>query len=173
MTKRSSTFFSAFPDFGRCVYLGAVWTLGLLWGVYCGFRWDMSLIPLMHGCLYGSVSIVCVFCLICLPFMISLLASFWNARVLIYLIAFGKAFLFSFVSLGIFFSFGAAGWLAQLLLMFSEICSLPVLYWFWLDCLERGHGLSALEIFSLLSLLFLIASLDSSCVMPFLASLIS
>lgn len=173
MMERASSPFSAVPSLGSRVRLGAVWILGLLWGVYCGFHWDSSLVPLMRGCLYGSVSIVCVFCLICLPFLISLLASFWNARVLIYLIAFGKAFLFSFVSLGVFFSFGAAGWLVQILLMFSEVCSLPVLYWFWLYCLDRRQGPSALEIFSLLSLFFLIASLNSSYVMPFLASLIS
>lgn len=164
---------SVFSSLGGRVYLGAAWILGLLLGVYSGCRWDESLVPLMHGCLYDTVSIVCVFCLLCLPFMISLLASFWNVRWLIYLIAFGKAFLFSFVSLGVFFSFGAAGWLVQLLLMFSEVCSLPVLYWFWMYCLDHRQGPSPLEIFSLLSLFFLIASLNCSYVMPFLASLIS
>ncbi len=171
--KRASFFFSAFPLLGSRVYLGAAWILGLLCGVYSGLCWDGSLVPLMRGCLYDSVSIVCIFCLICLPFMISILASFWNARGLIYLIALGKAFLFSFVSLGVFFSFGAAGWLVQLLLMFHEVCSLPVLFWFWMHCLNQRQEPSALETFSFLSLFFLIASLDSSYVMPFLASLIS
>lgn len=153
--------------------MAVVWVLGLICGAGCGFHWDASLIPLMRGCLYDAVSIVCVFSLLCLPFMISLLASFWNARGLIYLTAFGKAFLYSFVSLGIFFSFGAAGWLVHLMLMFSEVCSLPVLYWFWTYCLEHRQGPSSLEVFSFLSLFFLIASLNSSYVMPFLASLIS
>lgn len=126
----------------------------------------------MRGCLYDTVSIVCIFSLLCLPFMISLLASFWNVRGLIYLIAFGKAFLFSFVSLGIFLSFGSAGWLVYLMLMFSQMCSLPVLYWFWIYCLNHRQSPSSLEVFSLLSLFFLIASVDSVYVMPFLASLI-
>lgn len=162
------------PSFFRSRYCLAVgWMFGLICGAECGFRWDESMIPLMRGCLYDTVSIVCVFSLLCLPFMISLLASFWNARGLIYLTAFGKAFLFSFVSLGIFHSFGSAGWLAHLMLMFSEVCSLPVFYWFWNYCLDHRKGPSSLEVFSFLSLLFLIASLDSRCVMPFLASLIS
>jgi len=171
--KSSPSFFPLFPAMKGRIHLAIVWIIGLFLGAYCGFRWDLSLVPLMRGCLYDSVSIVCVFCLICLPFMISLLASFWNARGLIYLIAFGKAFLFSFVSLGIFFSFGSAGWLVHLLLMFSEVCTLPVFYWFWMVSLNHRQEPSALEIFSLLSSFFLIASLDSSYVMPFLASLIS
>ncbi len=171
--KISSSSYNFFSESGSRIYLSMAWILGLLLGAYCGFRWDICLVPLMRGCLYDSVSIVCIFCLICLPFMISLLASFWNARGLIYLIAFGKAFLFSFVSMGIFFSFGSAGWLVQILLMFSEVCSLPVYFWFWMFSINHRQGPSALEIFSLLSLFFLIASLDSSYVMPFLASLIS
>lgn len=170
MTKNSVFSCSSFCARFR---LALVWTLGLLCGVYCGFQWDVSLVPLMRGCLYDSVSIVCVFSLLCLPFMISFLASFWNARRLIYLTAFGKAFLFSFVSLGVFFSFGSAGWLVQAFLMFSEVCSMPLLYWLWMRCLTDRQVTTGLEIFSLLSLLFLVASFNSSYVMPFLADLIS
>lgn len=170
--RRASSFFLSLPALQSRDYLATVWILGLICGAGCGYRWDASLVPLMRGCLYDTVSIVCIFSLLCLPFMISLLASFWNVRGLIYLIAFGKAFLFSFVSLGIFLSFGSAGWLVYLMLMFSQMCSLPVLYWFWIYCLNHRQGPSSLEVFILLSLFFLIASVDSVYVMPFLASLI-
>lgn len=171
--RRTSSFFLSFPTLHSRDYLAIAWIFGLICGVGCGVQWDASLAPLMRGCLYDTVSIVRAFSLLCLPFVISLLASFWNVRGLTYLIAFGKAFLFSFVSLGIFLSFGSAGWLVHPMLMFGEVCSLPVLYWFWMHCLDSRQGPSSLEVFGFLSLLFLIASLNSVYVMPFLASLIS
>ena len=81
-----------------------------------------------------------------------------------------KAFLFGFIALAMRTAFGDAGWVYQQLLMFSDICSLPVMYLFALRHpperfrLHVGDG-----IFLLWGIA--VAVIDYSLVSPYLAEL--
>ena len=164
----------AVPDgvqFDKRRFLGLFWIVGLLAGGSCFLFGADHLIPQMRVSLNGNVSIVCFFCLIFLPPFLSILAASTGMHSLLYVIAFGKAFLYAFASMALLLSFGSAGWLVRLLLGFSGILSAPVLYWFWLRCLCPGSGLSALEIFFFISVFLLIGSIDYCLITPFWAGL--
>lgn len=151
--------------------LGLFWIIGLFAGGCCFLFGAYRLIPLMRVSVNGNVSIVCFFCLIFLPPFLSILAASMGMCSLLYVIAFGKAFLYAFTSMALLLSFGSAGWLVRLLLGFSGILSAPVLYRFWLRCLYPGSGLSAVEIFCFISIYLLIGSIDYRVIMPFWAGL--
>ena len=112
-----------------------------------------------------------VFCLIFLPPFLSIFAASTRMRGLLYIIAFGRAFLYSFASVALLISFGSAGWLVRFLLCFSGFFSSPFLFWLWLCCLRTGSGPSSLEVFFFVSVLLLIGSIDYRLIMPFWADL--
>ena len=151
--------------------LGLFWIAGLLAGGFFFLFGAERLIPLMLVFLRGNVSIVLFFCLIFLPPFLSIFAASTRMRGLLYIIAFGRAFLYSFASVALLISFGSAGWLVRFLLCFSGFFSSPFLYWLWLCCLRTGSGPSSLEVFFFVSVLLLIGSIDYRLIMPFWADL--
>lgn len=157
--------------FGKSRILSFFWTAGLIAGGCCFLFGADRLIPRMRVSLIGNVSIVCFFCLIFLPSFLSIVAASMSLHHLLYIIAFGRAFLYSFASVALLLSFGSAGWLVRLLLGFSGVLSAPVLYRLWLRCLCPGSCLSAPEIFCFTSVFLLIGSVDYCVIMPFWAGL--
>lgn len=151
--------------------LGLFWIAGLLAGGLFFLFGAERLVPLMLVFLRGNVSIVLFFCLIFLPPFLSIFAASTRMRGLLYIIAFGRAFLYSFASVALLISFGSAGWLVRFLLCFSGFFSSPFLYWLWLCCLRTGSGPSSLEVFFFVSVLLLIGSIDYRLIMPFWADL--
>ena len=151
--------------------LGLFWIAGLLAGGFFFLFGAERLVPLMLVFLRGNVSIVLFFCLIFLPPFLSILAASTRMRGLLYIIAFGRAFLYSFASVALLISFGSAGWLVRFLLCFSGFFSSPFLYWLWLCCLRAGSGPSSLEVFFFVSVLLLIGCIDYRLIMPFWADL--
>ena len=151
--------------------LGLFWIAGLLAGGLFFLFGAERLVPLMLVFLRGNVSIVLFFCLIFLPPFLSIFAASTRMRSLLYIIAFGRAFLYSFASVALLISFGSAGWLVRFLLCFSGFFSSPFLYWLWLCCLRTGSGPSSLEVFFFVSVLLLIGSIDYRLIMPFWADL--
>lgn len=157
---------------GSPYFLAFSWISGLVCGIVafssaCDFQ-----ISWMRGVPYGSVSIVSMLCVTCLPFLFSAFAVYLSKPAFLLLISFGKAFCFSFISLGVQFAFGSAGWLVRWLLCFSGCISAPVLYLYWLRHIDGGKGFSWLETLCFLSVFLLMASFDFVEISPFLASLI-
>lgn len=153
-------------------FLALVWLAGLCCGTAAYLSSDGQLISLMRSVLYAPVSIVGMLCVTVLPFLLSALAVFLSRPAWLLPICFGKAFLCSFVSMGVFQAFGAAGWLLRWFLLFGDCVNIPVLYWFWLRHLCREQPLDGWECTLLCSLGLLICSINYSVVSPFLTSLI-
>lgn len=155
------------------VFLASFWTLGLLSGAACSVSASDSIVPLMHAAAECCVSITGLLTAILLPFLLSALAVFIQVPRLIYPIAFCKAFLVSFLGLGVMIAYGSAGWLVRLLLMFGDCCITPLLFWYWNRQLSAQHRRS----FGLTTTVFLaalcIGSFDYCIVTPFLAAVIS
>lgn len=98
------------------------------------------------------------------PFFLSAIAIALHAPRMLLALSFGKAFLSSYASLAICRFFGTSGWLARWFLMFSDLVSLPMLYFMWHRCLSTDHVVSISEILLLMALALLVASIDYSTI---------
>lgn len=149
--------------------LALCWTSGLVCGMLVYLSAGSSLTSLMRSTMGGTVSIVSLLYMALLPFLISAFAvSFF--RPTLFLICFGKAFLFAFASLGLFRAFGSAGWLVFRLILFSDCMLLPMLYFLWLRLLRSP--LSHMELACFIALTVLVVSVNYRIISPILASLI-
>ena len=165
-----------FPNWwrkGSTVFLALSFSLGFTFGLFLFLISGDSLFSLMRRTLYGSVSIVSLSLALLLPFLFSAFAVFISKPGMLLLISFCKAFLFSLISLGVLASLGSSGWLIRYLLIFGDIVTLPILYLFWQRHISGERTLCSTEVFSIVSLIFLIGSIDFCIVSPFLTGLIN
>lgn len=147
--------------------LASFWCAGLFFGIYGYLTAGTPFLSWMRGVVPGSVSIVGLLGITVFPFLISALAVFFSTPWLLLLVCFCKAFLFSFVSLGIWQAFGSAGWLARLLWMFSDCIGIPLLYGFWLRHLSGDRAVGGLETGCYLAAFVLLGSVDYRIISPF------
>lgn len=146
------------------------WTLGLVLGLLCAESAGDAFASLVRAAGDSRVSIFGLLATVMLPFLLSAFSS--RGPWVIIVIAFLKAFLVCYTGYGVMMAFGGAGWLVRLLLLFSQCCTVPVLYWFWIDRLisQRKHWIrTALPVLVVL----IIGSFDYYVVSPFWAMLIS
>lgn len=156
----------------RTMILAFVWILGFLLGS-CSFALADNLFSsLMRGMSLDSVSIVNLLWPVLLPFLFSAFAVFISQPWLLLPVGFLKAFSFSFVSMGVIFCFGSAGWLFRLLLMFGDLLSVPLLFWYMRRHFAADPRFSAPECMVVFSLCLLIGSIDYGYILPFLADMI-
>ena len=111
--------------------LAFCWLLGLICGVALFLYAGTPVLPLMRGILSGSVSIVSLCVIGLIPFLFSAYAVYLSKLWLLLAICFCKACLLSFISIGITFAFGSAGWLMRALLLFSCNILCVLLYFLW------------------------------------------
>ncbi len=126
----------------------------------------------MRSALLAPVSIVGLLSIWTLPFLLSAFVVFLGRPLWLLLICFSKAFCYAFVSLGFFLAFGTAGWLARILLLFSDWVCMPLLYWFWQRSLSGRRRPSRWDVAALLSVMLLVGSVDYRVIAPLLARLI-
>ena len=142
-----------------------------------GFCFGLSAI-LVGGCnavLYQAVdlkpSFFSIISVLLLPMLISLLAVFAGQRWLIFPLAFLKALSFAYVGWSVVVTFGSAGWLVRLLLMFSDCASVPLLWWFWKRVLSSEfHAIFPAAVAVTVTLLG-IGIIDFGVIAPFLVNL--
>lgn len=118
--------------------LAVCWLFGVLLGFCAAIFAGNSLSSLMRGSTVGSVSIVRMLVLSSLPFLLSALAVYLSQPWLIFALSFLKAFCFSFCAVGIHLAFGSSGWLVQLLLLFTDCFTIPVLYLYCSKLIQYG-----------------------------------
>lgn len=108
------------------------WVIGLGFGALTfGYGKD-SLVSLMPSALSSRLSIVGLLSSTLLPFLFSVFAVYISVPQVLIVICLAKAFLYAYISCGVYQAFGSAGWLAHWILMFTDTLSIPVLYLFWL-----------------------------------------
>ena len=107
------------------------WFAGLLCGVACCAVSSAEIVTLMHRAVSCPASIVGLLNAAMIPFLLSAVFMAFAKPWIIAGICFVKAFLYSFVSIGILMSFGSGGWLLRYLLLFSDCTALPFLVWYW------------------------------------------
>ena len=114
-SRRSCNFFLIF-----------LWCIGFACGANLARRTG-NFVSLMRACCESRVSIVGLVTVPFLPFLFSAVAVYLSSLPLLYLTAFFKTFSFGFCIFAVTRSFGSAGWLIRFLLLFTDICTLPVL----------------------------------------------
>ncbi len=151
--------------------LACVWMLGLVAGSAVFLSAGTVSASRMPWAFSSQVSIVGLLCVTGLPFLFSAFAVYVSHPGWMLPVVFLKAVSFASVSLGLLTGFGSAGWLMRLLLMFSDLCSLPLLMIFWIRYLpgERSLRFSGIAVFLFCALA--IGSIDYCFVSPFLAAL--
>lgn len=147
------------------------------------FSWTMGLAvglcAIVSGCcdaiFYQAADITPTFfsiiSVLLLPIMIAVLAVFIGQCWLIFPMAFLKAVAFAYVGWSVVITFGSAGWLIRLLLLFSDCASMPLLWWFWNKALVSDFdALVPASVAAVLTILG-IGIVDYGVISPFLVSL--
>lgn len=153
-------------------FLALFWFSGWAFGIWTASEAEGVFYSLMHGALVSSVSILSVFCLTFLPFLISICVVMQNVPFLLLLIAFGQSFLLAIVSFYVLMAVGSSGWLISSLFLFSELCVIPVLFIFWRRYIFEKQGPSNWEILGYCVWTLLVSCIDVRIISPFLAFLI-
>ena len=150
-------------------YLACSWILGLIFGLwavrYADFHFPVTEDSVYH---YTPISIVTV---AFLPVLMSVLAAYADKTWLLPAIGFWKAFSFAYVSYLMTSAYGSAGWLIQLLVMFSDCVSLPFLWWFLCLLLRSSQKISFSSVFPIILGAIALGVLDFKMVSPFWSTL--
>ena len=106
-----------------------------------------------------------------LPVLISGFAVYIGKPLLLIPAAFWKAFFFSGVGFGISSVWGSAGCLVGILALFGSLCSMPVLWWYWLRHIG-GEAFSVRSFLPALAASILIGWMDILVISPFLTKIL-
>ena len=158
---------------GASVFLAFFWFFGLVAGVLTALSASDLLSASMRTAVFSRVSILGLASAVFLPFLFSAFAVYIQCPFLLLPIAFAKAFLFSYLGLGVIEAFGSAGWLIRVLLMFSDIVLLPVLFWFWIRYISGDSRYGSRATAVCISVAALVGSIDYCVISPFMANLIT
>ena len=109
----------------------AVWIAGLILGPTAVLGMNFDFDTLLHTAVQHDPSFIGLAVILILPLAISALAARYRIYFLFYVLAFFKAFCFSFCVYSIHLGFGSAGWLVRWLLVFSDSCMLIPLFLLW------------------------------------------
>ena len=152
---------------GMAHILAISFLLGILCGLAAFAFVDAASVSLMRRVLTAPVSIVGIFCSVLFPFLLSAFMAFLYGPGWVCVVCFCKAFLHTYISTGLLMCFQGCSWLMRCFLLFGD-CALPVLYWFWMQCLRRHQGVY--RRFSTVfagGVLLAVAGLEYFCVAPF------
>lgn len=119
------------PTFLLFVFSGASLVFGTLLAAFA----DNSSFSWMRLAADSRLSIVCLFAVQLLPFLIAAYAVHISRLWLLYTVCGCKLFIFAYMGAFIFMAFGSAGWLVRWLLLFSDIILVPLLCWFCYRCI--------------------------------------
>ena len=155
------------------VFLGITWITGLLLGWFIATVLVDCLQKTSSWFLCGRKNMLSFLLPAFLPFLISALAVYFSAPGLLFAICATQAFLFGFYGFAVCFIFGQCSWLLRLLFMFTDICSAPILYLYWLRYLYAKSPLSWGTHICFSFCLLVICGIDLYVISPFAEHLFS
>ena len=173
---KGSKIFHAFYNRLRCINptysLAICWIAGLLLGTAYGNRADQASILLMRVAASCHMSIVGLFLILCFPLLFSAFAVYIHRPHWLVVISFFKAFLFASCSAILGTVFSTAGWLVRALLQFSDICTLPLFYWFCTRNIAGQKATTWIDLLICLAAITVLGIFDFCVISPFLVKLI-
>jgi hypothetical protein len=163
-------FVSHYP-YIRLLSLSALWVLGLLigfgfvhFGVTPSYSWMLSAVT-------QPMSIVGLFITAFLPFLITYFSCVSNKYSSILLICFFKAIAFSYTWTIVAKCFGSATWVITFLYMFSDLFSLVLLFYIWVNHFVGTFLFKKHTYFMCISILSALSFTDYFVIAPLLQSL--
>ena len=154
------------------VALACCFCSGIFLGHYYASGGNQTYFLLMRMAPSCPVSIVGLISVTFLPFLISAFAVYFSHHELLLPVCFCKAFSFACCAITATRVFGSAGWLVRLLLQFTDICTLPLLCWFWIRHARGEHEKLWMDIILCGVLVMVIGVVDYCVIAPYLVSLI-
>ena len=152
--------------FHATTILTCIWLMGLLLGIVLAFtgidHWTV-LPPVVSQLSFASPQ---KYLFVFLPFLLSGVFAYFSQPGWLYWLCGIKASWFSICCYVLCRYYGQAGWLACELFMFSDICSLPFLFFYWLRCLSGAKGRSFRDYFIFLPIVA-IAIIDYRIISPY------
>lgn len=136
MMLKSRDYARTAPRKGMSLILAICWINGIAFGIFCYSSSSAEVTSLMHRAFSCPVSIVGLLNAALIPFLLSALFIALSMPVMLFGLCFLKAFLFSFVSMGVLTCAGSGGWLLRCLFLFSDCVTLPVLFGYWFGCVS-------------------------------------
>lgn len=119
-----------------------------------------------------SVSIPGLLTAAVLPFLLSAFAVRLSEPWLLLIISAFKAFSFSFCACGVSLAFGQSSWLVRFLFLFSDLCVIPLLYFYWVRHIRGGRSTVRWELPVFIGAAAAIGWVDYCFIAPFLVSII-
>ena len=152
--------------------LAFAWLGGLFLGAVISVSADNLLASTMRAALSGSMSITGPIAVVLLPFLLSAYAVYFSQPTMLISVIFLKAFLFAYTGAGLLILYPVSGWLLQWLLMFSDMMSMPVLWFLWISGRFKNRISLPYRIVICTACSVLIGCVDLFMIAPFLARLI-
>lgn len=114
-----------------------VWCTGMLTGIYVSLHNFPNVSSWVHS-YDGGVSIVSLLICSAFPFVIYAFLTSCGLRWLLLPLCFTKAFMYCFCACSVALVYGSGGWLARILLLFSNTVSTTVLLWYQFKSIDVG-----------------------------------
>ena len=155
----------------RHILLALSWSLGLGAGALT-FRYGRNhLASLMPSVFSSRSSIVGYASSALLPFLFSVTAVYFSIPLLLAVVCFIKAFLYAYVSCGVYHCFGNEAWLIHWLLLFADTLSVPLLYLYWQRHISGFRVFHPVSTGVYLTLLLLIIALGYLGITPLMGAI--
>lgn len=149
------------------ILVSCVWLVGLSVGlVFAFFCKNVAPALLSKSCLVFTCAPLKIF-LTVLPFLFSFLSFHLSRSAWMLLICGSKAICFSFCSCILCLYYGQASWLASGLFLFSDVCSLPLLVFYFLRHICILKFPDTLEYLLIICTISLLVIIDCRIVTPY------
>ena len=150
------------------LFLASFWIFGICSGAFIIFRHES--IPFMDlpQIATNPAPLLRLMAIALLPFLLSVIAVCFSSPFCLLMLTFLDGLVYGAVSFLLIRSF-PGGWLIRCLLCFNALTTAPVTYYFRLRHISGPVSASLPEILLLLSLFFLLCSIDHSYISPLLA----
>ncbi len=147
-----------------------LWILGLISGALAGCFSSADPIWMLRT-LSVTASFSSLFFCALIPFVLSVGAVFFRKSRFIYFLVAVKAFTFSYIGCVCLVCFAGSGWLVRLFFLFTQIATVPALWYLWLCYCQGKHKLTYFSFSAILLYVSLIAMLDHYWFAPALLEL--
>ena len=154
-----------------CIIFSAIWLAGLVFGAFFALQADAAFTQLILIAAGNRVSILLLLITSLVPFLICAFAASPKRLTPIICIGFLKTFMFSYICIIAFKAFGNAAWLIQPMLQFTDLITLPFLYWFSINSLRKEQRIYR-DLAICVGALLTAITLDYIFISPFLAMII-
>lgn len=152
------------------LYFSCFWCFGFLLGCVTGLSAEPSFFPLMRWTFSGSMSIVGLLSILCLPYLLTAFAVIYRIPRFLFIVSFLKAFLLGFTCALLKICFGEVHWVFMSLVLFTDFFSLLILMVLWLRAIQGCCLVS--QIITGLCLSLGIGVFDFVFISPFAAAMI-